>query len=491
MSEINLSSAVRSSLNSLQSTAELLSSTQERLATGNRVNSALDDPTAFFTATALNDRAADLSTLLDEQGQAIQVIEAADNGISAISDLVDSARAIATQALQTDDQSERATLAGQFDAILGQIEDLAGDASFNGINLLDSTNSQDLQVVFNEDSSSSLTVEGVNFTDLSDAAGLNLARQGGGTASTGTVTFADLDESTDTLTVNSGADGAANIAINLSDVAQAAVTGSSQVDASDDIASGAISDGNTVSFAVGGGANIDVTITTGANALTELQANTDLEDAGFTFADGGSGAITVTNSNDDFTADIAGAGIADSADTDNGGTAFEAEVVASDAVVFSAQSVADAINADAANTGDAAVVASVDGDGNLALSSAGGNLTAGDGDNVDVTGTGFVAGGNNFATNEDINNTLAAIDSALGTIRTTASTLGTNLNTIQIRSDFTSDLINTLEQGAADLTLADLNEEGANLLTLQTRQSLASTSLSFATQANNSVLSLF
>ncbi|MEP6444542.1 MAG: flagellin, partial [Hyphomicrobiales bacterium] len=103
MSDINLSSAVRSSLSSLQGTADLLSSTQERLATGNRVNSALDDPTAFFTASALNNRASDLGTLLDGQQQAIRTVEAADQGISAIEDLVDSARAQATAALQTED----------------------------------------------------------------------------------------------------------------------------------------------------------------------------------------------------------------------------------------------------------------------------------------------------------------------------------------------------------------------------------------------------
>ena len=86
---------------------------------------------------------------------------------------------------------------------------------------------------------------------------------------------------------------------------------------------------------------------------------------------------------------------------------------------------------------------------------------------------------------------MAAIDTALGTIRSTSASLGADLSTIQVRQDFTANLINTLETGAGDLTLADLNEEGANLLTLQTRQQLASTSLSFATQADQSVLSLF
>ena len=99
MSEINLSSAVRNSLTSLQSTADLLTTTQERLATGNRVNSALDDPTAFFTASALNNRASDLSTLLDAEQQAIRTVEVADNAISAIEDLVSSARAQANACL--------------------------------------------------------------------------------------------------------------------------------------------------------------------------------------------------------------------------------------------------------------------------------------------------------------------------------------------------------------------------------------------------------
>ena len=86
---------------------------------------------------------------------------------------------------------------------------------------------------------------------------------------------------------------------------------------------------------------------------------------------------------------------------------------------------------------------------------------------------------------------MSAVDGALNTVRSTAASLGADLSTIQIRQDFTSNLINSLEAGAGDLTLADLNEEGANLLTLQTRQQLASTSLSFATQADQSVLSLF
>ncbi len=269
MSDITLSSAVRSSLTSLQSTADLLGQTQERLATGNRVNSALDDPTAFFTASALNNRASDLSTLLDQQQQAIRTVEVADQGLSAISDLIDSARAQATAALQSEDADTRTAAGNAFNAILDQIEGIAEDSSFNGTNLLEGDS---LTVVFNEAGDNTLTVAGADFAD----------------AALGALALADV-----------------------------------------------------------------------------------------TFTDDAS-----------------------------------------------------------------------------------------------------------------INDALAAIDTALGTVRSTAATLGADLSTIQVRQDFTANLINSLEAGAGDLTLADLNEEGANLLTLQTRQSLASTSLSFATQSDQSVLQL-
>src|SRR6266567_4325872 len=115
MSGIVLSASVRQNLLSLQSTAELLSTTQSRLATGKRVNSALDNPTNFFTAQGLNNRAGDLGGLLDSMSNAVKTLQAADNGISAITKLVQSGQALARQAQQTSDATERATLATQFD----------------------------------------------------------------------------------------------------------------------------------------------------------------------------------------------------------------------------------------------------------------------------------------------------------------------------------------------------------------------------------------
>src|ERR1700719_3640030 len=101
MSGIVLTASVRQNLLSLQSTADLLSTTQNRLATGNKVNSALDNPTNFFTAQGLNNRASDINNLLDSIGNGVQVLQAANTGITSLHPLVASAQSIANQVLQS------------------------------------------------------------------------------------------------------------------------------------------------------------------------------------------------------------------------------------------------------------------------------------------------------------------------------------------------------------------------------------------------------
>ncbi|MFH1158363.1 MAG: hypothetical protein V1721_05705, partial [Pseudomonadota bacterium] len=98
MTEVTLTSAMRANLLSLQGTAVLMGQTQFRLATGNKVNSALDNPTSFFAAQSLNNRASDLSSLLDGMGQNIQVLKAASQGIDGLSALVNQAKAVAQTA---------------------------------------------------------------------------------------------------------------------------------------------------------------------------------------------------------------------------------------------------------------------------------------------------------------------------------------------------------------------------------------------------------
>src|SRR6218665_2661947 len=100
MVDVNLSKAVRSNLLSLQSTASSMAKTQERLATGLKVNSALDNPTNFFTAASLNSRAGDMANLLDSMSNGIKTIEAADNGLSSITKTVESMQSTLRQARQ-------------------------------------------------------------------------------------------------------------------------------------------------------------------------------------------------------------------------------------------------------------------------------------------------------------------------------------------------------------------------------------------------------
>src|SRR6185437_13544081 len=133
MSDIVLTAGVRANLLQLQQTASTITDTQTKLATGKRVNSALDNPINFFTAQGLSNRATDLGNLLDSMASGINTIQAANNGITAITKLVQSGQALISQAQQTTDTTVRSGLASQFNAILGQIDQLAHDSGFNGI----------------------------------------------------------------------------------------------------------------------------------------------------------------------------------------------------------------------------------------------------------------------------------------------------------------------------------------------------------------------
>lgn len=165
VNDIKLGANMTSNLLALQNTQKLMNTTQERLATGLKVNSAIDNPSAFYAAQSLNQRATDLSSLLDSMGQGIQTIKAANEGIEAITKFVEQAKSVANQALETSDAAQRAKFATQFNDILGQIDALAGDSGYKGKNLL---GGDSLTVYFNEDRSSSVTVTGVDATTAGD-----------------------------------------------------------------------------------------------------------------------------------------------------------------------------------------------------------------------------------------------------------------------------------------------------------------------------------
>ena len=270
---VELSAAIRSNLLTLSRTGDLIDRTQDRLSTGLKVSSALDDAAAFFAARGLSNRADDLNSLKSNIDQSISAIETAIAGIEAITELVEQAKGLAITAKATGDTNERSTLAVQFDALLLQIDTLANDSTFGGTNLIQAA-PDNLAVAFNEDGTSNLTISGIDST-------------------TGT-----------------------------------------------------------------GGINV-------AGAVGSFAADTNIDAA------------------------------------------------------------------------------------------------------------------------------ITAINSAVTTLRTTSSTLGSNATVLQTRINFTEDLVNTLTEGAGKLTLADLNEESANLLALQTRQQLGINSLSLAAQSERSILALF
>ena len=162
MANISLTAGIRSNLSSLQSTTSLLARTQERLGTGKKVNSAIDDPTAFFTSQSLSNRSSDLSARLDGITKGVQTVKAADAAITGITSLLKQAKSKANDAralsTETTANADRDALLSQFNDIMSQIDQMADDAGYDGVNLL---GNDDLTVQFGEKmNTSTLTLSG-------------------------------------------------------------------------------------------------------------------------------------------------------------------------------------------------------------------------------------------------------------------------------------------------------------------------------------------
>jgi flagellin len=165
-SEIVLSKGIRTNLLTLQDHASNLDVTQNRLATGKKVNSALDNALSYFVAQGFNQKAGDLRALQDNIGLGINVIKQADNGITNIQRLVDTAKGLLRQAQSTTDLTTRAALSVQYNNLLPQITSLAADANFNGVNLLYGSGgsgavvagTDQLKVQFNETNTTNIVI---------------------------------------------------------------------------------------------------------------------------------------------------------------------------------------------------------------------------------------------------------------------------------------------------------------------------------------------
>jgi len=172
-SDISLTAGMRTNLLNLQNTSQLLNRTQQRLSSGKQVNSALDNPTNFFAAQSATQRASDLADRKDGMSNAVQTVGAANAGITAITGLIQAAKGIAQSALSTSDTNVQSKLAAQYDTIRTQIDNMSSDSGFQGLNMLSANNT--LSVVFNENSSSQLSVVGF----LGNSTGLSLTAAGG------------------------------------------------------------------------------------------------------------------------------------------------------------------------------------------------------------------------------------------------------------------------------------------------------------------------
>ncbi|GAM09662.1 flagellin B [Geobacter sp. OR-1] len=593
LNDISLTAGMRSNLISLQGTTKLLDRTQERLSSGKKVNSALDNPTNFFAAQAHTQRAADLSVRKDGMTEAVQGVQAANKGITGITALIEAAKGL-TQAARSADTTNRNSLAGQFNTVLTQISQLASDSGYKGKNFL---TGDSLNVLFNESGGSALTISGFSATStglgitavtIASSATVSGSTTISATAAvaihTGTLnttSFTGVATGTNFLgvplaagnttiasanTVSGGGGTGTGVATGTAFVFS--LTGISGANSGNPLYSGAITvnkiyaNGVDVSTLFTGGTfsgtseavagQYTMTLNTGITGLAALAGfnTTGLVislDVTINQRTSSGAAVTnpVNNVFDLKTGDIGSglsvlsgqswtgpSGSAVSGNSVNGLAVYidgnymsqaSGWSVSGDSIVFGAGIVPPSATVTYAyNTGFTAGGALVFGGatsvtinnwnastmsvsgvslGGAALTSGqysvstGGVLTVAAGVmnsgsaalSYNVTTT--VAGG--WDSETGIDTAVNQLDSALSTLRTQSANLASNLSVVTIRQDFTDGMVNTLLKGADNLTLADMNEEGANMLMLQTRQQLGTTSLSMASQAAQSVLRLF
>lgn len=165
--DVSLTASARQNLLSLQNTSDLLGKTQSKLASGKKVNSSLDNASAYFSSRGFLNSANDFANLKDSISTAIQTIKSATDAIDSIQSVINQMQGLTNSALQTNDATTLSGLVTQYNGLSDQIDGIVTDSVFNGTNLLNSTTTN-LQVFFNATNTTSLTISAVNNT----AAGL-------------------------------------------------------------------------------------------------------------------------------------------------------------------------------------------------------------------------------------------------------------------------------------------------------------------------------
>ena len=488
MADISLSKAVRSNLLSLKGTADMMASTQNRLATGNKVNSALDNPSSWFTAKGLTNRASDLGALMDSMANGVKTLEAADNGLSAMTKTLESMQSTLRQARQ-DKSFQTASYTMPADGVLDNTSVLSFDGGAIGedpvsINLTSQTNSA-------EAATTASTQTGIAATDTLDTIGFTADNEtliiGDGTD---TVTFTAADFDGDTVqdlmdAINADAD--VDVTASLNDDGQLVFT------ADDNEQEITIGGTGTVAGLAAQAVPDEVYTTKSVDELvSEINANADL--SGKIRASNDNGKLRIENQS---TQDLNVDGVGTSGLVD--GTTADVSSIEGNSV---RAGLADQFNELRDQLDKLADDASFNGinllrgdklsitfneTGTSAI-----DIQTEDGETINSANLGVATTleETDLDSDDNIDSELANLKSALNEVRSQASTFGSNLSIVENRQTFTDSMINTLEAGAGNLTLADMNTEAANLLALQTRQSLSQNSLSLASQADQSILQL-
>ncbi|MDB5558847.1 MAG: flagellin [Enterovirga sp.] len=433
---ISLSSGVRQSLQSLQSTASAAQLAQSRLATGKRVSSAIDNPVNFFTAQNLNGRADAFGGLLDGMSNTIQTIKAASNGLDGITKLVKSMQSTVKQALSdaaTNKPSKTGSLAmataAEVTATGKDMQSIALGKALGGNATADAATSS---------SAGDLGID----TSTNSSIGLSIV--------SGNTTYTASFSATSTLrdVVNE---------INKSGLANASVDSSGKL-------SIAGSGSSTLQVGIGSGAD-------DAAAKTDAAAGTLNAKIGLAVADATTGVTASGNSS------VRTGLVQQFSDLRT-----QLDGLAKDA----------GFNGINLLSGDKlSVVFNEKTGGSQSKMDIQGQKISSDNLSIMDASSGTASGKYDFQNDTDLKAADAALTNALSTLNSISSSLGANLSVVQTRQDFSKALIDTLKAGADNLVNADTNEEGANLLALQTRQSLAQTALSLSAQADQSVLKLF
>ncbi|WP_338719788.1 flagellin [Devosia sp. XK-2] len=499
MADISLSKAVRANLLSLKGTADMMATTQNRLATGNKVNSALDNPSSWFTAKGLTNRASDLGALIDAMANGIQTLEAADNGLSAMTKTLESMQSTLRQARQ-DKSFQTSSYTMDTNVVSGdQISFSGGAVGSTAVDI-------DLASATSTKAGGAFTA--IDFTNSGANDGsitFNVAANGG-TATAVTIDYAQANAGAADASAVTAEELAAMInadltAANVTNVS-ATVNGSGQIDFTSTSADESVADVTISGFAAANGATgSGITDGSGTDTLTaktldqlvtEINNNTSL--TGKIRASNDNGKLRIENqSTQVLTVD----GVSSTGAID--GTSSGAATILGNSVragltgqFNELRDQLDKLSDDASFNG----INLLRGDklkitfnetGTSAI-----DIQTKDGETINALNLGVPTQLEEEQLDSDvtIDGLLTDVKAALDEVRSQASTFGSNLSIVQNRKSFTEAMINTLETGAGNLTLADMNTEAANLLALQTRQQLSQNSLSLASQADQSILQL-